>query len=592
MTYIYWLRKNTLTDFKTILRNIFTLNSLKAVKEVFSESLLHRRIFRYNPRLGYMHMSLAFGWFLLIVVGKIETMLFTHDGFNPPYLPVFFKYFYPNGIPDTFKGNFFLTVMDLLLIFVLSGLAMAIIKRFRSKALGMKQTTKHILPDRIALTFLWFIFPVPVAGRKCDRRTCRCGRILYPGNGESAGPPLSPGTPVTAFLVGLFHRAGGIFHRASVFAVHAHLHRSGPYLPEALEPGHAGAGKRICRFRRSMPVRGAASAPMCASYRPMQVYHHSQAVYFLRDVRYGLPERPAMENCFLCGRCTQACPVDIGIDPLRLATRKKEVDAVSPAFVYHPLPARNGEQVEVLYFAGCMSRLTPGIIEATREILTRAGIRFSVLDDQEEICCGRPAMQAGFDSQARSIISRTSDLINRTGASMLLVTCPICYKVFREEYQLTMPVVHHTEFLEKLMLEKPHLFRKGSLRMSYHDPCDLGRGSGIYDSPRNVLRKTGTLVSTAHEREDSLCCGGSLANLAITPAQRALVTDSAFQVLAAGQPDYIVTSCPLCKKTFSAGKREIPVADIAEIARMMLVQPEEVEKIEKDNLVSLHQFEP
>jgi len=66
--YVTWLRKNSLADFKTILRSIFTTNTLKAVREIFSECLLHRRIFRYNIRLGYMHMSLAFGWFLLIVV--------------------------------------------------------------------------------------------------------------------------------------------------------------------------------------------------------------------------------------------------------------------------------------------------------------------------------------------------------------------------------------------------------------------------------------------------------------------------------------------------------------------------------------------
>lgn len=111
-----------------------------------------------------MHMSLAFGWFLLIVVGKIETMVFTHDGFNPPYLPVFFKYFYPSGIPDTFKGRFFLMIMDLLLILVLSGLFLAFLKRFRSRVLGMKRTTKHIFPTGLRSPFCGLSF--------------RCGGLL------------------------------------------------------------------------------------------------------------------------------------------------------------------------------------------------------------------------------------------------------------------------------------------------------------------------------------------------------------------------------------------------------------------------------
>ena len=72
-------------------------------------------------------------------------------------------------------------------------------------------------------------------------------------------------------------------------------------------------------------------------------------------------------------------------------------------------------------------------------------------------------------------------------------------------------------------------------------------------------------MPAAQTGKDSLCCGGSLANLAISPAERSQITHAAYSMLAANTPDYIVTSCPLCKKTFSAGKREIPVVDIAEV---------------------------
>jgi Fe-S oxidoreductase len=179
-------------------------------------------------------------------------------------------------------------------------------------------------------------------------------------------------------------------------------------------------------------------------------------------------------------------------------------------------------------------------------------------------------MQAGFADMAKGIIQRTTALIEASGAAMLLVTCPICYKVFNEEYNLPVPVEHHSVYFDRLIHEKPHLFTRSSLRLSYHDPCDLGRGSGIYQQPRSVIRQVGELVPVAHEKADSLCCGGSLANLSITPDQRALVTDTAYQVLASGSPDYIVTSCPLCKKTFSAGKRQIPVIDLAEALAMTL----------------------
>jgi hypothetical protein len=164
-----WLKNTSYNHVRILIDNFFSAKTLKAAGEVFRESLLHLRIFRYDRRLGYMHMSLAFGWFLLIVVGKFGTMIFTHDGLNRFYLPIFLKYFYPDGIPHTFKGTFFLTIMDILLIFILSGLAMALLKRFRSRMLGMKRTTKHILPDRLALTFLW----LPMHPGKPWQGSCR-----------------------------------------------------------------------------------------------------------------------------------------------------------------------------------------------------------------------------------------------------------------------------------------------------------------------------------------------------------------------------------------------------------------------------------
>ena len=91
--YSKWLMKLQREDYKKIKGNIFSISTLKALKEVVQECLLHRRIFRINPLLGYMHMSLAFGWFLLIVVGKLETLYYTHDVANELYYPVFFRFF-------------------------------------------------------------------------------------------------------------------------------------------------------------------------------------------------------------------------------------------------------------------------------------------------------------------------------------------------------------------------------------------------------------------------------------------------------------------------------------------------------------------
>ncbi len=573
LIYLKWLRKTSLKEKKKILVNLFSFKSIAAVKEIFSESLLHRRIFRFNTRLGYMHMSLAFGWFLLIAVGKIETMLFTHDGFNPPYLPVFFKYFYPSGIPNTFKGNFFLTLMDLLLLFVLSGLFLAFSKRFSSKSMGMKRTTKHILPDRVALTFLWFIFPFRWFSESVTAGIVDAGGFFTLGSGRMLGSFL----PLESLLLPswwAYSIALGGFFAALPFSRYMHIFTEPGLiflkhwkLPDASrENGYA-----------DFEINSCSRCGICTNVCQLPAKEgitNSLAVYYLRDLRYGKPSPDTLLNCFMCGRCSDACPVGIGIDQLRLASRRKMVNHLAPPMVWKAASPKPAGDVDVLYFAGCMSHLTPGIIKSVKSVLSVAGISHAMLDEQEGICCGRPAMQSGFADLAKRIIQRTTALIEQSGAAMLLVSCPICYKVFNEEYDLSIPVEHHSVYFERLLHEKPHLFQHSSLRMSYHDPCDLGRGSGIYLQPRSVIRQLGELVPVAHEKADSLCCGGSLANLSITPDQRALVTDTAYQVLAAGSPDYIVTSCPLCKKTFSAGKRTIPVIDLAEALALTINKEE------------------
>ena len=125
--YVVWFAELPRADKKRVLFGIPTPRTLGAVGEVIGECLLHRRIFRVNPLLGYMHMSLAFGWFLLIVVGWIETVAYLGLRWVPLQGHVFFKYFAPTLMLR--EKPFFDFVMDLLLLFVLSGVALAWAKR-------------------------------------------------------------------------------------------------------------------------------------------------------------------------------------------------------------------------------------------------------------------------------------------------------------------------------------------------------------------------------------------------------------------------------------------------------------------------------
>ena len=102
------------TDRSKVISGFFSFRFFRALKEIVIESLLHRRIFQRNRLLGFMHMSLAFGWFLLIAIGNLESRVYEPAGMNPPYVPIFFKFFMP--IPEHFRCTGF---------FICHGLAVA-----------------------------------------------------------------------------------------------------------------------------------------------------------------------------------------------------------------------------------------------------------------------------------------------------------------------------------------------------------------------------------------------------------------------------------------------------------------------------------
>ena len=155
--YYRWIKALPATDKIKLASGIRTPSKvLASLKEILLEGLLHRKLWKRNPLLGYMHMSFALGWFLLIVVGNIESRIYHGSHFNAPYYPIFLKFFIHDRLVLFFEiftvPAFFRFIMDFLLLFILSGLVLAFIKRKQSKWFGMKQTTKHSLFDSIALS--------------------------------------------------------------------------------------------------------------------------------------------------------------------------------------------------------------------------------------------------------------------------------------------------------------------------------------------------------------------------------------------------------------------------------------------------------
>lgn len=174
-------------------------------------------------------------------------------------------------------------------------------------------------------------------------------------------------------------------------------------------------------------------------------------------------------------------------------------------------------------------------------------------------------LMAGRIAQAKEMIEKNTAIIKASGADTLLLSCPICYKIFKEQYQLEgIEVIHHTEFFDRLIESGKITLNGSDTRYVYHDPCELGRGCSIYEQPRNVVRKAGELVEAEKHGKESICCGGSLGSLTLGFDKRKALTENALANLTIASPDTIVTACPLCRSTFNRYS-DIPVKDIAEI---------------------------
>jgi len=596
---VIWFRALSRPDKLRLQRGFFGIAFAQSLKEIFLESLIHRKILKTNLRLGYMHMSLAFGWFLLIFFGTIEADIFGSRHLNAPYKAIFFRFFNPEHGRMGFEAVYSF-LMDLILAIILSGLLLAIIKRFYSKVVGMKKTTNLKKTDKIALTALWLIFPSRLLAESFTSGAYGTGSFLTGTLGSWLASFL-PAQQMAYPFWWLYSICLGTFF--ILLPVTRYMH-----IPTEL----------FLIFMRNSGIR---TGDKAGTYSEVQTYSCSscgicidacqlnfsagikniQSAYLMKAIRNDDKVSDIADNCLMCGRCDQKCPVGIELTPIRMIQRRGGeagndfrniykgyfrshqsvlADKTMTPANYNFLPDCDPEKVDVLFFAGCMTHLTPAIKKSMVKILDASGVNYSFIDEQGGVCCGRPLMLAGQDKEARELINFNSQLIWKSGAHTLVTACPICYKVFKESYYLDVEVLHHTQFIKMLIDEgkvKMNFLRK---RVVYHTPCDLGRGSGVYDEPKQVLSYVSRLEKSNFEDENSLCCGGSLANLKLSSQNRKKIAIDAANELTTENPDILATACPLCKKTFSS-VTETRVADISEIvAEALILNPVKITRRE------------
>ncbi len=562
IAYIRWIARLSMRDRVKIRKN-FWRTLPRSLKEVFMECLLHRKIYKVNPLLGYMHMSLAFGWFLLILVGNIQTHLYSRYILNPPYYPIFYKFFEPYPLPF-FSYRIFEFLMDFLLLITISGVILAYIKRVRSQLMGLRRTTSHAPADRFALTALWLIFPFRLLAESFTSH--HRGEFLT----GTLYRFLSEYLPVNQLAYPLwwcYSITLGVFFFAMPFSRYMHIVTE-PLLIFLRNCGIK-TEKEFITFS-DIELNACSRCGICIDACQMASaaeIRNVQAVYFLREARYKTLKRELANHCLMCGRCNEACPVGIDAVAMRMIKRK---DFSHKTVEYKYIKEQKTEPAKTLYFAGCMTHMTPTIKNSMMKIFSAAKENVTFMDKDESICCGRPLMLSGNMDSALNLIKKNKRIIEDSGAKTLITSCPICYRTFVEDYRLEgIEVLHHTQYLDKLIKEKRIHLNEQQLKTVYHDPCEIGRGLQVYQEPRNVLSSFTNLLENKYSKNNALCCGGCVGNSQISSERREMIARDAVLKMTIAEPDYLVTSCPLCKKTFNRFAEN--AVDISQLVAQALV---------------------
>jgi Fe-S oxidoreductase len=572
-----WIRGMDEVDRKKLSEGLHSKKVLLAFNEIFFESLLHRKMFHRNPLLGFMHMSFAFGWFLLIVFGNMESRIYSGFWINPPYYPIFLKFFIHDKHVLPFEiftvPGFFRFAMDLILVFILMGMVLAILKRSHSKWFGLKKTTNLQFTDKVAMTCLWLIFPLRLLAESLTAGAYGYGGgfvTQHLGNVLAFIWPLDDKGLAYSFWW-MYSLSLGIFFVTLPYSRYLHIPAELTlifYRNFGIHP------RKGSEYFSEIEVSSCPRCGVCIDVCQMNTaagIHDIQAVYFLQSIRNQQVMESIATRCLVCGRCQEVCPVGIHSDFQRVFQREsfQKLQLQDYSYLHHEYTSKT----EIIYFAGCMSHLTPGIPRSMKTIMEAAGVNYLYLDEERSICCGRPLILAGKAKQAEEIIEQNRRKIVDSGAHTLVTSCPICFKVFREEYHLELRILHHSQFLLELIKNGKVPLQTRFRKIAYHDPCELGRGSGIFSEPRELLNKIADPVKVKMEAMDSLCCGGSLGLLNASTEERNKITEEALGHYLLGAPETLITACPLCKKTF-AKLSPIPVMDIAEL--VMQAVPKQV----------------
>jgi Fe-S oxidoreductase len=315
-------------------------------------------------------------------------------------------------------------------------------------------------------------------------------------------------------------------------------------------------------------------------------------------------------KCTLCGLCESVCTVDLPLHHIWEETRNRlgRIKGYLPA---HRKLADNiaiqmniygedksmragwlpeGVEIsdsEILFFAGCTASYRVNeIAESAARIFSFLGVEFNYLG-VDEVCCGSTLLRTGQRERAKKLVHRNIKLWEDNRIESVITACSGCYRTFAIDYprlcederlDFNFEILHLSQFLERevggaIKNDMEKLVGKAS----YHDPCHLGRHSGIYDEPRKLIRTCGLeLLEMEHSRENSLCCGaGGGVRAQFRDLSLEIANLRLKEALELGV-DYLVSCCPFCKMHLSHAKNvffkneKTEILDISELVARVL----------------------
>ena len=362
----------------------------------------------------------------------------------------------------------------------------------------------------------------------------------------------------------------------------------------AAEDGQLSGVYRLAELRRIMRSRSGILRRFFGKKAPTeeQLKKFSETVY----------------RCTLCGRCQQSCPSGIMLRDLWLSLRQdlvhsaaypKKVDMIreNVAGSHNVFDEDNEERsdwvedlrnppdhgyikdaAEVVYFTGCVAAYFPmaqQIPLALSGVFDNAGVDFTLLGE-EEWCCGFPLLGAGLRDNLNDLIEHNIEAVRAKGARKVVFACPSCFQMWREYYPHDFEIYHVTQYIHQLIASGRLALNKLDLTVTYHDPCDLGRGSREYDAPRRVIAAIPgvELVEMAHSRENCLCCGGGGNLEMIDNKLSGEIAAAKIDEVKATGADAVITACQQCVRTMNTYVRRnkvgLEVLDIVQLVQKAL----------------------